>query len=491
MTVADELAATALLGTERRPPATPVADGPLGAALAAQPWQENPAAAVLGAAALATTHRRAGRLPATLEGELPAPAPPEETLPCPPGAVTLLDRLLGDPEGSALVAQWLDRVAARGEHAPPVLLPPLLESGRTDRSLRPGVLRAGGARAGWLAAQHPPWSWAAAADTSSSDHQATWETGSTDARAMVLGELRAADPAAARDLIQSTWEQDPPADRAAFLAALRDGLCADDEPLLERALADRRKEVRTAAADLLAALPGSAYRERMARRLAPLVGVEGRLRRRLAVELPPPPDADAKRDGIRATAREGLGERAAVLADVVAGAGLELWTAQLTDATTPDEVLRLARGSDHEAALRLGWQVAARRERHAAWCVALATDTHEVELLADLSPADAEPAAIALVKRADPHRLAAVLAALPGPWGPALSTVAVDRLAADAGALWERPPLRTAGARLHPAAIPAAITALTARRDSAPAAVDTLLRVLDLRQTLVRELPTP
>ncbi len=69
--------------------------------------------------------------------------------------------------------------------------------------------------------------------------------------------------------------------------------------------------------------------------------------------------------------------------------------------------------------------------------------------------------------------------------------MAVDRLAADAGALCERPPLRTAGARLDPAAIRAAITALTAKRDTAPAAIDTLLRVLELRQTLVRELPTP
>lgn len=446
---------------------------------------------MLGAAALAATHRRAGQLPATLPDEAPAPAPPEPTTACPPAAVTLLDRLLGDPEGSILVAEWLDRVAARSEHAAPILLPLLLERGRTDRSLRPAVLRAGGARAGWLASQHPPWSWAATGQTSSTDHQATWETGSAEARTMVLRDLRATDPGAARSLIQSTWEQDPPPDRAAFLATLRDGLGPDDEPLLERALDDRRKEVRTVAADLLATLPGSAYRERMARRLRALIKAEGRLRRRLAVDLPPPPDAAAKRDGIPSSARQGLGERAAALADIVAGAGLELWTGELTGATEPHAVLRLARGTDHETALRLGWQAAARRERHATWCVALATDMHDARLLADLSPADAEPAAIALVERSEGHHLAAALTALPGPWGPALSTVAVDRLSTHLASVWERPALRAVGARLHPSAVPAAIITLGEKRDAAPTAVDTLLRILDLRRILIRELPTP
>src|SRR5439155_3057610 len=100
--------------------------------------------------------------------------------------------------------------------------------------------------------------------------------------------------------------------------AMRSGLSPGDEPLLERALDDKRKPVRDAAAKLLARLPSSAFAHRMITRVAALVSYQpaskGLLRKKasaLTVTLPSgEPDAAAKRDGLVGKARDGMGAAA-------------------------------------------------------------------------------------------------------------------------------------------------------------------------------------
>ena len=90
-------------------------------------------------------------------------------------------------------------------------------------------------------------------------HRATatvWETGSRAQRLGYLRRLRRADPAAARELLDRDWATLTPDERGDLVAALADGLALADEALLERALDDRRKEVREAAAGLLVATAG-------------------------------------------------------------------------------------------------------------------------------------------------------------------------------------------------------------------------------------------
>lgn len=502
MSAFDGLVSAALIGTDRRAPEAPEVGGALGEALAGQPWSASPAAAVLVAAALAAIHRRAGALPTTVGADaLPSAAPAEAAAVCPPGAATLLRRLLADADGRAALPEWLERVHARGERAPFALLPDLLDIGNDDRELQANLLPAIGSRGLWLAAQHPEWwTWAvpqlaardpAASATASED---PWLVGSLELRVAELARLRATEPETARALIESTWAQDPPGPRARFIAALRPGLGPQDEPLLERALADGRKEVRAEAIALLSALDGSAYRERMAARLRPLVSVTGTLRRRLAVALPGELDPAAKRDGLRAAQRDGLGPQSALLADLVASAGLAFWTTAGLGAETPADVLRLARGTDHEKALRLGWQTAAAREREPAWCVALAVQDHLPALLSGLPAAVAEPAALELLGTAGKPEQAwlawALFDALDGPWSTAFSTAAI-RLVADGkdGGI-DRPMQRTVGRRLNAASLADAAARLSRRPDGAPS-LDALRHLLDLRQSLIRELPTP
>ena len=69
---------------------------------------------------------------------------------------------------------------------------------------------------------------------------------------------RRTDPAGARELLEAEWDTVSAKVRAEAVQALRHSPSLADEPLLERALDDRAKTVREAAARVLDLLPGSA-----------------------------------------------------------------------------------------------------------------------------------------------------------------------------------------------------------------------------------------
>ena len=181
---------------------------------------------------------------------------------------------------------------------------------------RPAVAAVAGPRGEWLAARRPDWAFTAP------DPDQTWASGGRAQRRALLAALRAEEPARARALLESTWAEESPDDRASFVAALVANLGPDDEPLLENALEDRRKPVRRAAAELLWALPESRLAARMAQRAAPLLKVT---RRRLEVTLPEQCDADMERDGIERRPPRGTGERQFWLAQLLAAAPLSTW----------------------------------------------------------------------------------------------------------------------------------------------------------------------
>jgi hypothetical protein len=111
-----------------------------------------------------------------------------------------------------------------------------------------------------------------------------------DERRALLGRVRRSDAARGRALLESTWAEEPPGQRAAFLACLEEGLGPGDEPFLERAFEDRRQEVRRAAVALLATLPESALVARMTDRARPALRYQpGRLLRAARLEVVRPP----------------------------------------------------------------------------------------------------------------------------------------------------------------------------------------------------------
>lgn len=468
----EELVTAALLGTERRtPPGCP-------------PGRQAPVA-LLDAAAVETVRRRAGLRPARAATRPePAAADPRPSLP--PAAARRLAVLLADrpgtPGGSGrrgtapdlmeLLPQWLAAANAHGFAAPPQTLPALLDAARGRTDLRPAALAFAGPRALWLARLNTDWRFALRSTPGGGATlpgveeteriQRLWQEGLFAERVCLLAAIRAREPAAARELLETTWPTERAEDRLMFLDSLRTGLRAEDEPFLERALADRSRNVRATAAELLSALPDSALAARMALRAGACVALDhtdsaggGGVRRgdtrggpALVVEAPHECDAGMERDGVVAKAPAGRGERSWWLGQLVEATPLGSWSGRL-GRRTPEEIVALPVADDWQGELHAAWCRAAVRQRDADWSRALlgtpstpeaggpgaVSLAERAKLLATLDSAErAEWVAgfIATHGLSESFQLLGVCAA---PWAPPLGRAVVDALdiARDAG----------------------------------------------------------
>ncbi|MET9680311.1 DUF5691 domain-containing protein [Streptomyces coeruleorubidus] len=410
------LVTTALLGTDRRTPS------------GAGPGPEAPVA-LLDAAAVETVRRRAGLRPARA-AERPQPAPEDPRPPLPPAAARRLALLLADRPGASgggrrgiapdlteLLPQWLAAANARGFAPPPQTLPALLDAARGRTDLRPSALEFAGPRALWLARLNPDWRFAlrstpgggAALPHLEDDDSVRqlWQEGLFAERVALLSALRSRDPAAARDLLATTWSTERAEDRLMFLDSLRTGLGPDDEPFLEQALADRSRNVRATAAELLSALPGSALAARMAVRAEACVAIDHTRTARaagateasgatvatptIAVEAPHECDPDMERDGVVAKAPAGRGERSWWFGQLVEAAPLGTWSRRL-GGRTPREIVALPVTDDWQGELHAAWCRAAVRQRDAEWSRALLGEPS--------APEAGGPGAVSLAERA-------------------------------------------------------------------------------------------
>lgn len=360
----NELTTAALLGTERG--ASPDLPSALADVLSAN-RPGNREVCFLTEAGAFSLWRRAGWIP---------PQRQVSATFCEPDAVRLIGQasighLLSMLQNrfAGVLPEWLSEAARLGLRLPPELLPPLLDRARSDRTLRPIVAEAGGQRANWLASLNPAWTFAA------DDSPEHWETGTPDQRIAVYRRMRMADPADALEKLKSVWDSEPAATRSGFLSELVQGLSAADEAFLETALDDRSKEVRRSATDLLARLPQSRFAARMQERVAPLLVFKpAKLlgRPSLTVQLGPPPDPAAIRDGIDAKMfgnQKTLGERATELLILIGSIAPGHWTE--TFQATPEVLLKAIEKDEFARAVITGWAWAAIRHGDAAWAEVL------------------------------------------------------------------------------------------------------------------------
>ncbi|MGW3264514.1 DUF5691 domain-containing protein [Streptomyces sp. NPDC001056] len=397
----EDLVTTALLGTDRRPPARLAPGRPAPVAL-------------LDAAAEATVRRRAG-LRAARAARRPERAPEDARPALPAAAAGRLAALLADRSGGAsggrrgsspdlveLLPQWLAAANAHGYAAPAQALPALLDAARGRTDLRPAALAFAGPRALWLARFNPDWRFAlrsapggGAALPDPGDEKAIrrlWEEGLFAERVALLGALRARTPALARELLAGTWPTERAEDRLMFLDSLRSGLSAADEPFLEKALGDRSRNVRATAAELLSALPGSALAARMAVRATACVALDRTGDAPvIAVEAPHECDPGMERDGVVATPPAGRGERSWWLGQLVEAAPLGTWPDRL-GGRGAREIVALAVADGWQGELHAAWCRAAVRQRDAVWSRAL--------LGSPSAPEAGGPGAVSLAERA-------------------------------------------------------------------------------------------
>ncbi|MGN9814344.1 DUF5691 domain-containing protein [Streptomyces sp. SD11] len=397
----EELVTVALLGTTRRTPpgVTSRRDAPT---------------ALLDAAAVETVRRRAGMRPGRAAARI-EPAAVDSRPALPPAAARRLTMLLADRPGAGsggrrgtapdlmeLLPQWLATANRQGFAAPPQALPALLDAARGRTDIRPAVLAFAGPRALWLARLNADWRFALRAAPGGGAVlpgpeepervRALWEEGLFAERVALLAAVRARDAGAARDLLAGTWASERAEDRLMFLDSLRTGLCAADEPFLERALADRSRNVRATAAELLSALPGSALAGRMAERAGSCVAVDHTHGTpTIAVEAPHECDPGMERDGVVSKAPAGRGERSWWLGQLVEAAPLGTWSRRL-GGRTPEEIVALPVADDWQDELHAAWCRAAVRQRDPSWSRAL--------LGTPAAPEAGGPGAVSLAERA-------------------------------------------------------------------------------------------
>lgn len=389
MSMLDSLAINALLGTRKQAFMALPIEGAVGALVDAIASTSAPdEARLLRVAAVLDICQQAGWVPPpAAEAAPPAAAPDTQALP-PAALIPVLEQVF--TEGFERLGHLsLLKLAGKNWRVPPHLLVDLLEKARRDAPLRSLLGPVLGERGRWLAAQNSLWQVQAIERSQLIDND-VWSFGSLDERVVYLSALRQRDPGTARSRLNAALKELDARERAALTRTFIDGLSADDEPLLEALCEDRSKEVRRAAVDLLARLPGSAYGQRMGERLAQCVsipqaageagGLKG-LFKRLAnvvapeqqVHIEPPQTffAAGKDDQLEdaVPGGEGLGQRAWWLFQVVSAAPLQWWSEHT--GLAPEALVQVASRSDWDDALLRGWYQATVREGNVPWATAL------------------------------------------------------------------------------------------------------------------------
>lgn len=396
-----DLVVAATVGTAHR--AVDVADRP--EELRPDPLPDDPAVALLDAAALAALARRAAPTTSAVGRTVPA-TPPPERLPVVPDVVRqVLGRMANQP---AILIEALTLIERAGMRLPPALVPVLLDDPR------PAVVAAARPVSGeigtFLIGKNQRW--AAPAATDPTDRTA-WEEGITAERVAWLRALRRVDPDAARELLTEGFGRESAPTRIALLEALAERLSPADQDFLLTAVGDRSGAATSVALDLLTRLPDSPLRRQMRDVAARHLSVGKRLLRTsitlttpTAAELAPWPITD----------------------DLIWAAVLR----RVDPAEWPDlfgaDLLPLL-GADQLQPLRPGLRPAAITFRHSALARSLITEqiaprdpkrppTVDAELWAVLTVADATDLLDVLLgdRRARPDQVAAAVTAAPRPW---------------------------------------------------------------------------
>ncbi|MFD4456548.1 DUF5691 domain-containing protein [Nocardia sp. NPDC058480] len=284
-----------------------------------------------------------------------------------------------------------------------------------------------------------------------------WLFGTSGERKDWFARTRRADPAAALAVLKSAWPKESGPVKAELLALLEDGLSSADEALLERALDDRRGDVRRTATTLLNKLPDAAFGRRMATLVASWIRVDDD--GTIEVTVPAELDAQARRDGITdATDQAKLrwdtpDSTITTLHQAIAATPLTAWTpiVRSTRENTATTALTLSLPPRYAKAIVDGWVDATLAQRDTTWARALfahATPTEQAvlrrrELFTLLDAADR----IEHVLDLDAHQLNELHAILPGldhPWPEPVATH-VLRLLGERARTTARQPHASAG----------------------------------------------
>lgn len=353
---------------------------------------------VLRSSAVAAVLERVGWVPGAqvrLSQPLALPASPAAESRNAPQSV-LLQTLMNEalehgPQN--LLAPMFHALNEAGVRLPYALLVPALNAGRQSTDLRTWLTPVLGERGRWLATLNPQWAYANGVQETANADQ-IWLEGSLEQRVALLRGERESDAGQARVRLEGSLKELSAKERVPMVMALEIGLAMDDEPLLEKLLADRSKEVRENAARLLSRLPQSAHSLRITGWLQAMLSQTGK--GEWQIEPPEEGHKDWERDGIELQPPSYIkGVKAWWLQQMVELAPLDFWMQHLS--MTPEQLWEWSRRSDWKTALRQGWLAALRDQPDVRWIDLLQTMDRDARaesllpaLLEQLSPEQRE-----------------------------------------------------------------------------------------------------
>ncbi|PTQ91300.1 DUF5691 domain-containing protein [Agitococcus lubricus] len=279
------------------------------------------------------------------------------------------------PEGQDYLSTWLTYAQGARVRCPHRYLAQLLELGTKHKKWRIGIAQVVGARGAWLAQQQAEWAWLRGGQICLSDPQllTEWHTASTASRELLFERLRQAQPAQALAFLAQIYAEESANTRKSLLEKLAIHLSSADHDFLEGCLDDRSKVVKEVVVDLLARLPNSALQQRLQTCLSThLLLKKGMMHKALVIEAIESVSASLERDGLNPKAadiKNGLGEKAQWLRDVLAGVSLT-WLS-IHYEMDGEQFLAASMKTDWAEAIVTGLATAAIRQQQEDWLKAL------------------------------------------------------------------------------------------------------------------------
>ncbi len=329
-------------------------------------------APLLAQLALMSVYQRAGQQATKLTPQEPAQSDTKQ-------AATIAQQqpltYLLSHEGQEYLSVWLKLAAQQNVYFPYALLPSLLTLGTQNKKWRLEIGAVAGTRGTWLATQNSEWSWLIGAQIDLHNELLNdyWHTTTTASRELIFERLRQQQPAQALVFLQQIWGEETAATRKTLLEKLAINLTFSDHDFLEQCLDDRSKIVKEVAVDLLARVPQSNLQQRMQHQLSLIVTLKkGLVLKSLVVDELQSISESLERDGLNPKAadiRNGLGEKAQWLRDIVACVSLD-WLSEQYQMPAQAFVTATLK-TDWAEAVLTGLATAAVRQGQADWLVAL------------------------------------------------------------------------------------------------------------------------
>ncbi len=197
--------------------------------------------------------KAASLIPKSTESEFPKKHPEETLEPCPEEASQLFIKIKAKEE-FLLIEEFINLLLENNWRISEELLPDLMDLGIKQKEYRKSISKIVGERGKWLVTFNPEWNYVLENELSS---DFDFMTASRRERIIYFTELRKTQASESVALLSEIWKEEDAQSKVDFLKCLEISLGNQDLKLLELAVKDSRKEVRTAALGLLMKIPDS------------------------------------------------------------------------------------------------------------------------------------------------------------------------------------------------------------------------------------------